>query len=138
MLSSFKQSNLSIIWIILLIVVLNLCDSMVSTILLSSAIFMVETEEELNQFNGLQQSVDSSCSLLGPIIAAIIYPYVSIGFAIGVEIFLESLAIVAILFLRLHKKSIFNDTGEEFSSELSISSIIERRLYKTQFVYWLF
>ena len=41
--NSFLNKNLSVTWIILLIIVLNLTDTLVSTTLMSSAVYMVDS-----------------------------------------------------------------------------------------------
>lgn len=120
--NSFLNKNLSVTWIILLIIVLNLTDTLVSTTLMSSAVYMVDSEEELGQFNGWQQTIDSSCSLLGPIIAGIIYPFVSITQAIGFEVLCESLAIIAILYLKFNSTSVVNQEFEEEFSDFNMES----------------
>lgn len=101
---------------------LNLTDALVSTTLMSSVVYMVNSEEELGQFNGWQQTIDSSSSLLGPIIAGIVYPFASITQAIGFEILCESLAIIAILYLKFNSTSVVDQEFEEEISDFDMES----------------
>ena len=121
--SSLLNETLSVMWIIFLIIVLNLTDTLVSTTLMSSAVYLINTEEELGRFNGWQQSIDSSCSLLGPIIAGIVYPFVSIAQAIGFEVLCESLAIIAILYLKFNSISVVDEEFDEKISDFNLESI---------------
>lgn len=89
----------SFLTIIVIVVLLNLMDGIVSTTLLASAVYLVDSEEELDQFNGLLQTIDSSSSLLGPVVAGALYPLMSLAMAIGLEIVLETLGLVSLLFL---------------------------------------
>ncbi|TWS94071.1 MFS transporter [Streptococcus sp. sy018] len=96
---SMNQVTPNFFIVILIVVLLNLMDSLVSTTILASAVHLVELEEELGQFNGLIQSVDSASSLLGPVVAGAIYPLISLDMVIGLELLLEGLGLISLCFL---------------------------------------
>lgn len=113
------QAVPSFLTIVLIVVLLNLMDSVVSTTLLASAVYLVDSEEELGQFNGILQTIDSSSSLLGPLVAGAIYPLVSLDIAIGLEVVLELLGLISLLFLSFRTNPLEEIEVEEDSDELN-------------------
>lgn len=128
---SLEQEVPNFLVIIIIVVLLNLMDGLVSTALLASAIYLVDSEEQLDQFNGLLQTIDSSSSLLGPVVAGALYPLMPLNMAIGLEIVLEVLGLISLFFLsfRAHPLSITDDGDlvqdhqEESVSSLSVALI---------------
>lgn len=128
---SLEQVVPNFLVIIIIVVLLNLMDGLVSTALLASAIYLVDSEEQLDQFNGLLQTIDSSSSLLGPVVAGALYPLMSLDMAIGLELVLEVLGLISLFFLpfRAYPLSITDDGDldqdhqEEETSSLSVALI---------------
>lgn len=113
--------EISVISISILIIFLNLSDSIFSTGILSSAVYIVNNEEELSKYNGLQQSIDSLCSLLGPIIAGILFSIASIDTFIIFEIAMEIIAILFFLNINFRKNAIIEQDNEVENNKNSYS-----------------
>lgn len=113
--------EISVISISILIIFLNLSDSIFSTGILSSAVYIVNNEEELSKYNGLQQTIDSLCSLLGPIIAGILFSIASIDTFIIFEIAMEIIAILFFLNINFRKNAIIEQDNEVENNKNSYS-----------------
>lgn len=113
--------EISVISISILIIFLNLSDSIFSTGILSSAVYIVNNEEELSKYNGLQQSIDSLCSLLGPIIAGILFSVASIDIFIIFEIAMEIIAVLFFLNINFRKNAIIEQDNEVENNKNSYS-----------------
>lgn len=113
--------EISVISISILIIFLNLSDSIFSTGILSSAVYIVNNEEELSKYNGLQQSIDSLCSLLGPIIAGILFSIASIDIFIIFEIAMEIIAVLFFLNINFRKNAIIEQDNEVENNKNSYS-----------------
>lgn len=96
-------------------------DSIFSTGILSSAVYIVNNEEELSKYNGLQQSIDSLCSLLGPIIAGILFSIASIDIFIIFEIAMEIIAVLFFLNINFRKNAIIEQDNEVENNKNSYS-----------------
>ncbi|PKE30597.1 MFS transporter [Macrococcoides caseolyticum] len=113
--------EISVISISILIIFLNLSDSIFSTGILSSAVYIVNNEEELSKYNGLQQTIDSLCSLLGPIIAGILFSIASIDIFIIFEIAMEIIAVLFFLNINFRKNAIIEQDNEVENNKNSYS-----------------
>lgn len=69
---------LVILSIIILNVCLSICDNLMSTVLMAAAKQIVNSEDELDSYNSLTQTIRGACSMVAPLIASAIYNFFSV------------------------------------------------------------
>lgn len=99
--------------IIILNVCLSICDDLMSTVLLASATQIVNSEDELDSYNSLTQTIRSICGMVAPLIAGAIYSFFSIMTFVILEIIIESVCVFYIYKIKLVNEF----SGEDEKSE---------------------
>lgn len=91
---------------IIVISILNVLDILFSTSLITSAKFIVNSENDLNNFNSLQQTILSLCSIIAPLTAGIIFSVVPLKIFLFIEVAMELCAVFFIYKLNYNVVSI--------------------------------
>lgn len=103
---------LVVLSIIILNVCLSICDNLMSTVLLAAAKQIVNSEDELNSYNSLTQTIRGACGMAAPLIAGAIYKFFSVMTFIIVEIIIESVCVIYI-----YKIKLVNEVANEAGSD---------------------
>lgn len=97
--------------LIALIVLLQVTDNFLSTMLTASLIQLFEGDE-LQQVNSLNQSITSLASFLAPIIGALVYTVVAIDTFAYIEVIFEVAALVGIMLLKYDRVAATDTTTD--------------------------
>ncbi|MGF3076490.1 MFS transporter [Facklamia sp. P12955] len=118
------SDKINLYWVIALSIVLQVSDSIFTTTLMTSAVNIVNKEEELDEFNSIVESINGICALIAPFIASSIFIFLKIDSFIFLEIFFELFAVLLILNLPLHD-SLIEENYDDRDSDYSLNYVLK-------------
>ena len=102
--------QVSVISVSILTVFLNISDISYGSTLMTSAVYIVSSEEQLIDYNSTQQSMSSFASMMGPLLAGAAYSFINLKLFLGFEVFCEVIAIIFFLKLPYAKRPSIRST----------------------------
>ncbi len=100
----------------ILTVFLNISDISYGSTLMTSAVYIVSSEEQLIDYNSTQQSMSSFASMMGPLLAGAAYSFINLKLFLGFEVFCEVIAIIFFLKLPYSKRPSIRSTDLDSDS----------------------
>ena len=108
--------QVSVISVSILTVFLNISDISYGSTLMTSAVYIVSSEEQLIDYNSTQQSMSSFASMMGPLLAGAAYSFINLKLFLGFEVFCEVIAIIFFLKLPYSKRPSIRSTDLDSDS----------------------
>lgn len=125
--------NLSILYVVILRTVLQVCDTIFVSTLVASAIRLVDSKEDLNQLNSTISSINSICAFISPLIGGILLGVLELKYFVYIEVIFEAIAIIFILKIQF-KKSILRIDDEEEDKDFTIKSALRYMIKNKEFL----